>query len=66
MMFVPCNMKSHPAVCKVSLETVLTDATGLHLGAGPYMLIYSRACEVTPEKYPWPTELKVSIKVGLS
>ncbi|KAJ3567931.1 hypothetical protein NP233_g6045 [Leucocoprinus birnbaumii] len=36
-------------------ETVFSDPTGLHLGAGPYMLIYSRHVEkenlVTPQ---WP------------
>lgn len=43
------------SVTEVSEETVLTDQTGFHLGAGPYMLIYSRA---VPEEYlgllPWP------------
>jgi hypothetical protein len=28
---------------QVSEELVLTDTTGLHLGAGPYLLMYSRA-----------------------
>lgn len=28
---------------QVSEETVLTDPAGLHLGAGPYMLMYSRS-----------------------
>ncbi|KAK7039937.1 glycoside hydrolase family 79 protein [Favolaschia claudopus] len=29
-------------VTEVSEQTILTDSTGLHLGAGPYMLVYSR------------------------
>jgi len=46
------------SVTEVSEETVLTDQTGFHLGAGPYMLIYSRA---VPEEYvgllPWPEDV---------
>ncbi|KAF8480009.1 hypothetical protein DFH94DRAFT_456712 [Russula ochroleuca] len=42
-------------VTEVSEETVLTDPTGFHLGAGPYMLIYSRAIpEGDQEPLPWP------------
>ncbi|KAH9035003.1 hypothetical protein EDB85DRAFT_1945300 [Lactarius pseudohatsudake] len=43
------------AVTEVSEETVLTDQTGFHLGAGPYMLIYSRAVsEGDQGPLPWP------------
>jgi flagellar motor switch protein FliG len=35
---------------KVTEEAVLGDATGLHLGAGPYMLMYSRALDEEIEK----------------
>ena len=46
----------------MSEETVLTDATGLHLGAGPYFLIYSRAMSQEEEDAPveWPEYIKVS------
>lgn len=44
---------------KVSEELVLTDNTGLHLGAGPYMLIYSRATEEHDVKSEWPSTFKV-------
>jgi len=49
---------------QVSEETVLTDPAGIHLGAGPYLLIYSKALpggeagENMP--LPWPQPLKVS------
>jgi len=36
-------------VTEVSEETVLTDSTGLHMGVGPYMLIYSKAVDLEPE-----------------
>jgi len=45
-------------VTEVSEETVLTDPTGLHLGAGPYMLIYSRAIpEGEQEPLQWPEDV---------
>jgi len=55
-------------VTQVSEETVFTDPTGMHLGAGPYMLIYSRA--LTPEEqgqydaadFGWPDLLQNSIQ----
>jgi hypothetical protein len=34
---------------QVPEETVLNDSTGLHMGAGPYMIIYSRAIDSEPE-----------------
>lgn len=34
---------------QVPEETVLNDTTGLHMGAGPYMLIYSKAVDPEPE-----------------
>lgn len=47
-------------IYQVVEETVLSDATGLHLDAGPYMLIYSRAVQ-DPHDFCsyWPTALKV-------
>jgi len=44
-------------VTEVPEETVLTDPTGLHLGAGPYMLLYSRHLseEQIREPLVWPT-----------
>jgi len=50
-------------VTEVSEETVLTDATGLHLGGGPYMLIYSRAMSKIPDvKAIWPSRIKDKCK----
>ncbi|TDL20634.1 hypothetical protein BD410DRAFT_725264 [Rickenella mellea] len=48
----------------VSEELVLNDATGLHLGAGPYMLFYSRAVDADMEhkKCPWPPSIKDRVK----
>lgn len=55
--------KTTPCLCvlpQVPEETVLTDATGFHLGAGPYMLIYSRAVpEGDQEPLPWPEDVVV-------
>jgi len=55
--------KTAPCLCvlpQVPEETVLTDATGFHLGAGPYMLIYSRAVpEGDQEPLPWPEDVVV-------
>ena len=44
-------------VTEVPEETVLADPTGLHLGAGPYMLIYSRQLseERLREPLVWPS-----------
>lgn len=47
---------------KVSEELALTDSTGLHLGAGPYMLIYSRETEEHDVKSEWPKTFKVCRK----
>ncbi|KAJ7675516.1 hypothetical protein B0H17DRAFT_1334567 [Mycena rosella] len=43
-------------VTEVSEDTVLTDPAGLHLGAGPYMLMYSRRQteEEMRESVQWP------------
>ncbi|KAF9224715.1 hypothetical protein BS17DRAFT_751550 [Gyrodon lividus] len=52
---------------KVSEEVVLNDHAGLHLGAGPYLLFYSRAL---PEKLdpvsslPWPEDIKDDVKAA--
>jgi len=45
---------------------VLTDPAGLHLAAGPYLLLYSKA--MSPEhaseleRLPWPDKIKNSAK----
>ncbi|KAI9464009.1 hypothetical protein BJY52DRAFT_1401276 [Lactarius psammicola] len=52
------------AVTEVSEETVLTDQTGFHLGAGPYMLIYSRAVpEGDQGPLPWPENVVVRARL---
>jgi hypothetical protein len=54
---------------QVSEDTVLTDPTGLHLGAGPYLLLYSKA--MLPEhaaelqRLPWPDKIKVNFHGGV-
>jgi hypothetical protein len=62
--FVPRHFPRAQNCYQVSEETVLTDRTGVHLGAGPYMLLYSRA--LTPDeqtayesKTEWPELLRV-------
>ncbi|KAF8635560.1 hypothetical protein AX15_000210 [Amanita polypyramis BW_CC] len=44
-------------VTEVAEETVLTDPSGLHMGAGPYLLLYSRYAPQDQIKapLPWPT-----------
>lgn len=49
---------------KVSEEVVLTDATGLHLGAGPYMLVYSRECGAEFLHSAWSEPLRVRFKMA--
>lgn len=44
---------------QVTLETVLNDKDGMHLGAGPFLLIYSRSLS-EPLISEWPNVLKVS------
>lgn len=48
-------------VVEVPEETVLTDPTGVHLGAGPYLLFYSRhlSDEQLREPLVWPTLFSV-------
>lgn len=50
-------------VDEVPEETVLTDPTGIHLGAGPYLLFYSRhlSDEQLREPLVWPTIFSVNI-----
>ncbi|KAF8153002.1 hypothetical protein B0H34DRAFT_721780 [Crassisporium funariophilum] len=50
-------------VTEVPEETVLTDPTGLHLGAGPYLLFYSRHLEdhQLHEPLVWPTIFSESV-----
>lgn len=50
-------------VVEVPEETVLSDPTGLHLGAGPYMLIYSRHLEEKDLVMPqWPQIFTESVE----
>ncbi|KAI0768258.1 hypothetical protein BD413DRAFT_696035 [Trametes elegans] len=51
-------------VSQVPEETVLNDATGLHLGAGPYFLLYSRAMSQEEEdaRATWHEAIKDSVK----
>ncbi|TFK75592.1 hypothetical protein BDN72DRAFT_757458 [Pluteus cervinus] len=46
-------------VTEVAEEVVLNDTTGLHLGAGPFMIFYSRhmSDEELQEPVPWPQRL---------
>jgi len=54
------------AVTEVPEDIVLADPAGIHLGAGPYMLIYSRAFPARDGKddlrLPWPKPLKDHVK----
>ncbi|TFY81122.1 hypothetical protein EWM64_g2892 [Hericium alpestre] len=51
-------------VTEVPEDTVLNDPTGLHLNAGPYMLIYSRTTPDldTTQPLSWPEDVKNSVK----
>jgi hypothetical protein len=48
-------------VVEVSEETALTDPTGVHLGAGPCLLLYSRhlSDEQLREPLEWPRAFSV-------
>ncbi|KZP04592.1 hypothetical protein FIBSPDRAFT_1054581 [Athelia psychrophila] len=50
------------SVTEVTEVTVLTDPTGLHLGAGPYLLLYSRQVPSTYDQEvaqpAWPPKLR--------
>lgn len=57
-----CHARDHDAYAlKVSEELVLEDSVGLHLGAGPYLLLYSRALPegAEPLDLQWPPPIKV-------
>ncbi|KAI6014460.1 hypothetical protein PISMIDRAFT_26984 [Pisolithus microcarpus 441] len=50
---------------QVTEESVLRDTTGLHLGAGPYLLLYSRYRPDENERLtslPWPREIEDDVK----
>ncbi|OAX43748.1 hypothetical protein K503DRAFT_680461 [Rhizopogon vinicolor AM-OR11-026] len=47
------------SVTQVSEDNVLEDSVGLHLGAGPYLLLYSRALPEEPLDLQWPPPIKV-------
>lgn len=48
---------------QVPEEIVLNDQVGLHLGAGPYLLFYSRAMENEGPalQLPWMDDIKVGL-----
>ncbi|PPQ99320.1 hypothetical protein CVT24_009188 [Panaeolus cyanescens] len=50
-------------VTEVPEETVLNDPTGLHLGAGPYLLLYSRhmSDEMLHEPLVWPSSFSEAV-----
>jgi len=48
-------------VTKVTLETVLNDKDGMHLGAGPFLLIYSRSLP-KPLISEWPDVIKIGAR----
>jgi len=52
-------------VTKVTLETVLNDKDGMHLGAGPFLLIYSRSLS-EPLMSEWPNVVKAGAKADSS
>lgn len=60
-----CLVLQYPfdILSQVPEETVLTDPTGLHLGAGPYLLFYSRhlSDEQKHEPIIWPTLFSASL-----
>ncbi|KAG0699074.1 hypothetical protein DFH29DRAFT_938334 [Suillus ampliporus] len=49
------------SITQVSEENVMEDSVGLHLGAGPYLLLYSRALPEGAEllDLQWPPPIKV-------
>lgn len=50
---------------QVTEDIVLNDTSGLHLGAGPYLLLYSRILDEEDERLaclPWPGEIKDDVK----
>uniref|UniRef100_A0A0W0G8J1 USP domain-containing protein n=1 Tax=Moniliophthora roreri TaxID=221103 RepID=A0A0W0G8J1_MONRR len=51
-------------VTEATEADVLMDPTGLHLRAGPYMLIYSRSIPIDQlsDPLPWPRELVETVK----
>ncbi|KAI0364511.1 hypothetical protein BV20DRAFT_1107189 [Pilatotrama ljubarskyi] len=51
-------------VTEVPEENVLNDPAGLHLGAGPYFLLYSRSTSQEEEdaRAPWHESIKDSVK----
>ncbi|KAF4579310.1 hypothetical protein EYR36_001120 [Pleurotus pulmonarius] len=51
-------------VTKVADDAVLTDTTGLHLGAGPYLLFYSRSLPEDSPAVRWPPHLEDEIRAN--
>ncbi|KAL6307660.1 hypothetical protein BKA93DRAFT_726897 [Sparassis latifolia] len=59
------QVRSSPdLILQVSEDIVLNDPIGLHLGAGPFFLIYSRALAEEEEnrREQWPEDVKNSVK----
>ncbi|KAG2134094.1 hypothetical protein DEU56DRAFT_950266 [Suillus clintonianus] len=52
------------SISQVSEENVLEDPVGLHLGAGPYLLLYSKALPEGAEllDLQWPPPIKINVE----
>ncbi|KAG1743750.1 uncharacterized protein EDB91DRAFT_1247238 [Suillus paluster] len=52
------------SITQVSEDNVLEDSVGLHLGAGPYLLLYSRALPEGAEllDLQWPPPIKIDVE----
>ncbi|KAG1752094.1 hypothetical protein EDB19DRAFT_1903493 [Suillus lakei] len=52
------------SINQVSEENVLEDSVGLHLGAGPYLLLYSKALPEGAEllELQWPPPIKIDVE----
>lgn len=65
-----CSFSTVTFIFQVTEDMVLNDHTGLHLGAGPLLLFYSRANSIDPglENPPvfCPRFVKVRIKISSS
>jgi len=53
------------SITHVTEETILSDAGGLHLNAGPYFFLYSEAEQESQESVPasWPDDITEAVKL---